>query len=153
MGRYTKLEKISIQEVDINFDFTSDCNYWEGFWERGDGLGHCLDDPDSESPTLRQYHQALWSKKLPCGSIFQLEFGSKSDYLKYGDMRLASDAITTGFRYRKNRKIIDQMAEAKDYRSWRETDIRRSYTMGGMIIFPKHRNSINGQRNCGSRYG
>ena len=27
-------------------------------------------DPDSHSPTLKGYNQILWSKKLPCGSIF-----------------------------------------------------------------------------------
>ena len=27
-------------------------------------------DPDSHSITLKAYNQILWSKKLPCGSIF-----------------------------------------------------------------------------------
>ena len=145
MARF-KIRKINIQDVDIHFDFTTDCNYWQGFWERNDGLGSGSDDPDAASPTLRQYHQALWSKELPCGSTFKLEFGRKSDYLKYNNMRLASDSITTGFRYKRNRKIIEEVARKLDYRPWMEDNIRRTYSIGGMMIFPKHRNSINGQR-------
>ena len=30
-------------------------------------------DPDSFSPTLKKYNQYLWSKKLPCGTIFELQ--------------------------------------------------------------------------------
>ena len=30
-------------------------------------------DPDSHSPTLKGYNQILWSKKLPCGSVFELQ--------------------------------------------------------------------------------
>ena len=30
-------------------------------------------DPDSYSNTLRKYHQFLWSKPLPNGSIFNLD--------------------------------------------------------------------------------
>ena len=29
-------------------------------------------DPDSCSPTLRRYHQLLWSKELPCGQRLEL---------------------------------------------------------------------------------
>jgi len=31
-------------------------------------------DPDSYSPTLRRYHQLLWSKPLPGGAFFDLDF-------------------------------------------------------------------------------
>ena len=30
-------------------------------------------DPDTNSPTLRKYHQILWSKPLPNGVMFGLE--------------------------------------------------------------------------------
>jgi len=30
-------------------------------------------DPDSHSPTLRKYHQILWSKFLPDGRMFELD--------------------------------------------------------------------------------
>ena len=29
-------------------------------------------DPDTHSPTLRQYHKLLWSKALPDGALFDL---------------------------------------------------------------------------------
>ena len=38
-------------------------------------------DPDSHSPTLKAYNQILWSKKLPCGSIFELQTGKPNTYL------------------------------------------------------------------------
>lgn len=50
-------------------------------------------DPDSHSPTLRRYHQILWSKPLPNGQAFDLD-----EKLRYdgptGQMALSSDAIT-----------------------------------------------------------
>ena len=38
-------------------------------------------DPDSFSPTLKKYNQYLWSKKLPCGTIFELQTGKSETYL------------------------------------------------------------------------
>ena len=35
-------------------------------------------DPDAFSPTLRKYHQTLWSKNLPNGSIFNLDDNTRS---------------------------------------------------------------------------
>ena len=45
--------------IDITFDFRSDTP---------PGL-----DPDAFSPTLRKYHQLLWSKPLPNGAPFELD--------------------------------------------------------------------------------
>ena len=44
--------------IDITFDFYSDTPQGK--------------DPDSYSPTLRKYHQILWSKNLPSGVNFDL---------------------------------------------------------------------------------
>ena len=46
-------------DIDINFNFYSDTPKGK--------------DPDSYSETLRKYHQFLWSKSLPNGSIFKLD--------------------------------------------------------------------------------
>ena len=131
--------------LDVDFDFTTDTpGFWDGFWERNDGLGYCGNDPDTHSPTLREYHRILWSRELPNRQIMKLEPGYGSDYLVWNGMRFASDSITTGFRYKRMKPLIDQVADSMDdYKGWMESVIRRSYTIGGMIIFPKHRNSIN----------
>lgn len=134
-----------MSEIDVGFDFTSDTpHFWEGFWDRKDGLGYCGNDPDSCSPTLREYHRMLWSRELPNGQMMRLEPGYGTDYLVWDGMRFASDSITTGFRYSRMRLLIDRVADSmENYHGWMESVIRRFYTMGGMIIFPKHRYSIN----------
>jgi hypothetical protein len=37
-------------------------------------------DPDSFSPTLRNYHQELWSKRLPNGTYFDLDLDTPHLY-------------------------------------------------------------------------
>lgn len=133
--------------IDVNFDFTTDSKgYWDDFWNRGDGLGACGSNPDKDSPTLRIYHQLLWSKLLPNGETMELKKGKWADYdyLTWKDMRFGSDAIIVDFRYYNNRQIIDQVFEIlDDYKAYYENLIRKSYTIGGMIIFPKHPSSMN----------
>ena len=133
--------------IDITFDFTTDSKgYWDDFWNRGDGLGACGSDPDKDSPTLRIYHQLLWSKLLPNGETMELKKGKWADYdyLTWKDMRFGSDAIIVDFRYHNYRNIIDQVFEMKkNYKEYYEDLIRKSYTIGGMIIFPKHPSSMN----------
>ncbi len=69
-------------KIDVSFDFTTDSpGYWDGFWDRKDGLGVGGSDPDSASPTLQGYHQKLWSKELPCGEKMELKCGSGPNYL------------------------------------------------------------------------
>ena len=67
--------------IDITFDFRTDA--------RGG-------DPDSTSPTLRKYHQLLWSKPLPNGMPFYLNSNSPGKYLYHqselGEFTLTSDA-------------------------------------------------------------
>ena len=43
--------------IDTEFNFYSDANGG---------------DPDSASPTLKNYHKTLWSKSLPNGAVFDL---------------------------------------------------------------------------------
>lgn len=131
--------------IDVTFDFTTDTpGFWDGFWERNNGLGYCGNDPDSCSPTMRRYHRLLWSKKLPNGERMVLVEGCGREYLVWRDFVFASDSITTGFRYGRCKDLIDDVAASMDdYRGWMESIIRRTYTIGGEIIFSKHRNSIN----------
>ena len=68
--------------IDINFNVYSDTPKGK--------------DPDSYSPTLRNYHKILWSKKLPNGLSFKLDTSipmrlhHKSEL---GEFILSSDSI------------------------------------------------------------
>ncbi len=131
--------------IDSSFDFTSDSpGYWDGFWDRNDGLGYGGSDPDNASPTLHRYHQILWSRELPNGEKMDLQRGSGPYYLTWRDFRFGSDTIIVGFRYKKYRYMMDQVAErVGDFKAYFEDLLRRCYTIGGTIIFPKHPNSMN----------
>lgn len=131
--------------IDTTFDFTTDSyKYWEGFWERKNGLGEGGSDPDSSSCKLQEYHRILWSKELPNGEKMDLRAGSGSNYLTWDNFRFGSDSIITSFRYLSYSYMIEQVKNrVGDYKAFYEDFIHRSYTIGGMIIFPKHRNSMN----------
>lgn len=132
--------------VDVTFDFTTDSyNYWDGFWDRNYGFGKGLSDPDGSSPKLQEYHQILWSRELPNGEKMVLKPGSGSYYLSWKDFRFGSDSIIVSFRYYyRYKSIIEEVMNAlPDYKTFYEEFIHKSYTIGGMIIFPKHVNSIN----------
>jgi hypothetical protein len=108
-------------EIDITFDFRSDA--------RGK-------DPDSRSPTLRRYHQLLWSKQLPNGTLFALEDLRSKGYLRHrsehGEFLLSSDTVFRTFSDHKRMKhVLAQVPETE-----REEALRRGYTIGGMIVFP-----------------
>ena len=131
--------------IDVTFDFTSDSpGYWDEYWDKNYGLGYGGSDPDNASPTLQKYHRILWSKKLPNGETMELKAGSGPYYLTWKDFRFGSDAIIVSFRYRKYMYMIDQVKQrVSDYRKYYEDTIRSAYTIGGMIIFPKHVSSMN----------
>ena len=75
------------EAIDITFDFRSDTP-----------LGR---DPDALSPTLRSYHQLLWSKPLPSGALFELDVTTPHTYLHHfselGEFFLSSDAVIPTF--------------------------------------------------------
>ncbi len=106
-------------------------------------------DPDINSGTLQRYHQMLWSKKLPNGEFMELKAGSGPYYLSWKDFRFASDSIIISFRHSKCRELLEAVrASMPDYKRFVEAYIHRAYTIGGAIIFPKHRNSMNQRRGC-----
>ncbi len=53
-------------------------------------------DPDSHSPTLRKYHQILWSKPLPDGRMFELDLNS--DQFVYSCNFFSISAVGISFR-------------------------------------------------------
>lgn len=132
-------------KIDVSTDFTLDTpHYWDGFWERSGGLGIGGDDPDSLSKNLQVYHQTVWSRKLPCGEMMALQRGTGPNYLTWKDFRFGSDSIIVSFRYEKYRHILDEVQKVvPNYKSFVEDYLHRAYTIGGMMIFPKHAGSIN----------
>ena len=108
--------------IDITFDFRSDTPPGK--------------DPDTFSPTLRRYHQLLWSKPLPSGELFELDVSGPPYYLHHrselGEFWLSSDAVVPTFWWLA--PIIDQIPEVE-----REEFMRIGYTIGGMMVFPAHR--------------
>ena len=73
--------------IDVTFDFRSDTPPGK--------------DPDTFSPTLRRYHQLLWSKPLPSGALFELDVTGPPYYLHHrselGEFWLSSDAVVPSF--------------------------------------------------------
>lgn len=120
-----------LSEIDVDFNF---------FDDTPDGK-----DPDSHSPTLRRYHQLLWSKELPDGRLFNLESRkSLSPYLVYQSETqrfvLGSDTIATRHRTKLSSLFAATPSEET------EAFLRRSYTICGFIVFPVSRGSINQRR-------
>ena len=124
--------------IDITFDFRSDTPSGK--------------DPDTFSPTLRSYHQLLWSKPLPNGELFQLDVSGPPYYLHHrsqlGEFWLSSDAVVASFRWLA--LVADQVSPVE-----REEFIRNGYTIGGMMVFPATRvdrkMTINQRRGCHPR--
>lgn len=136
--------------IDTAFSFTEDTEgFWNNFWDNNYGLGAGSRDPDSESQTLKSYHRFLWSKPLPCGDIMQLELGGEANYLTWRDFRFGSDSLIVSFRYQRNADLLKKVASSvPDYHAFVKRYLLKSYTIGGMTIFPKHKNSINQAKGC-----
>lgn len=124
--------------IDTTFDFRTDAG------------GR---DPDTHSPTLRRYHQLLWSKPLPGGALFDLD--TTLAYLHHrsalGEFWLASDAVIPTFsRWIRLQPVINQVSTKET-----EAFMYAGYTIGGMMIFPGNRvngkMTINGARGFTAR--
>ena len=107
--------------IDVTFDFYSDTPKGK--------------DPDSYSPTLRNYHKLLWSKPLPSGLKFDLNDNfSRLLYHKseLGEFILSSDAI--GHTYSKTKIMAPIINKIPSF------EINQFFstcsTIGGYIIFP-----------------
>ena len=139
---------MNIKDINVNYDFTSDTKgFWDGFWERNDGLGSGGADPDSKSKTLRIYSQLLWSKPLPNGEVKELEDGRSKFYLRWKDFYFSNDSITASFRYYRNRPFLEKVKEVVgDYHQFVESYLHKLYQIGGEVIFPSAVGGINQTR-------
>ena len=127
-------------DIDINFNFYSDTPKGK--------------DPDTNSDTLRKYHQFLWSKPLPNGSIFNLDIKTpkilhhKSDL---GEFFLSSDSLAHDYsKWKRTENIIKKIPKHEI-----ESFYNLGCTIGGYIIFPYNRvdnkMTINGSRGINSK--
>lgn len=121
--------------IDVSYDVRTDANG---------------KDPDAYSPTLRRYHQLLWSKPLPGGAMFALDTVTPGTYLHHrsslGEYFLASDSVMATFTlWVSLRQIVAQFPEEEN-----EAFRAIGYTIGGMMVFPGNRvdgkQTINGAR-------
>lgn len=148
-------------KIDTTFDFTTDSpNYWTSFWQNkeGRGGGNKESDPDAVSPMLQRYHQILWSKELPCGDKMELQpctlkfrDGGYSLALQWKGFTFTSDSISVGHRYKRMEKILETFKKSvPDYKAYVEDFVHKSYTIGGMMIWPCRTESINQSKGCTS---
>ncbi len=91
-------------------------------------------DPDAHSPTLRKYHQLLWSKDLPGKARFDLD-----DRLHHaselGEFWLSSDAITNTYStWQRPASLVAIVAQVS------EAEVKAFYdlgcTIGAYLVFP-----------------
>ncbi|GGB81479.1 hypothetical protein N798_00180 [Knoellia flava TL1] len=112
-------------------------------------------DADSDSPTLRRYHQLLWSKPLRSGNVFALEAPAtrREGYLIYTDASgdqhwFGSDAITNSYTgWLRPKALVDSIAALSSEQKTRY--LNPPYTVGSTMIWlvrPKDRPTINQAR-------
>lgn len=111
-------------------------------------------DPDSFSPTLRQYHRELWSKELPNGIPFTLDLDTPRllhHSSTLGEFFLSSDAIGHTYRGVKKMSHIVQQLPSHELDAF----FNLCTTIGGFIVFPSKRvdgkMTINGARGTNQR--
>jgi len=113
-------------------------------------------DPDKDSPTLRRYHQALWSKPLPSGAMFELDAPKRGgDYLVYdsqsGPIRLSSDTAVPTFGT--SVKHLNEQFPRETIERFHELQ----YSIGGMMVWPSTivdgKQTINGAKGFRPRIG
>ena len=127
--------------IDISFDFRDDVRP--------------NTDPDIHSKKLKLYHKTLWSKPLPSGNNFLLDYSVNGKYLSHksslGEFELSSDSITHSYIGVKRMNFITTLVSKTN----REEILKTFYTIGGFIIFPSNKIdnklTINGSRGLNSR--
>ena len=129
-----------MSEIDITFNMFSDTPAGK--------------DPDSFSPTLRKYHQILWSKPLPNGKLFHLDLDTprllhhKSEL---GEFFLSSDAIGHTYKGIKKMQHITEKISSAELNAF----FALCTTIAGYIVFPSKRienkMTINGARGVNHR--
>lgn len=122
---------MELRDIDIHFDFRTDTRPGK--------------DPDCDSKTMRAYQQLLWSKPLPNGEV--LDIGIERGFLKWKDMWFGSDSITASFLHERF-PLRKDVENRPGFAQWKNDYWHKTYTIGGEIIFPMIRWSMNQARGC-----
>jgi hypothetical protein len=114
-------------------------------------------DPDSESVTLKRYHQLLWSKLTPSGMHIELADRSDGFFLYPGytsvingcEVRWSSDAVTNAWMHWRRESMVAIVGQATE--RLREEYNACAYTVGAYMMWPRdqvrpHAGSINQDR-------
>lgn len=126
-------------DFDVDFDFACDTPAGK--------------DPDSHSPTLRTYHQLLWSKTTGTGHVLALEAPSnrsKGYLLHVGAERMVfgSDTITNSYgRWLRPKALAASITALSEEQRVRY--LNQPYTIASSMVWPvrsKHRPTINQAR-------
>ena len=123
-----------LKDIDVEYDV------------RNDSHGK---DPDSFSNTLKEYHRLLWSKPLPNGDVMQLDINKNT--LRWGDYWFGCDSITASFLHWRFPLKNYVEKTIPNFKEFKESYLHRTYTIGGSIIFPLQRWSMNQARGCSLR--
>ena len=127
-------------KIDTSFDFRTESNG---------------KDPDSHSPTLRKYHQLLWSKVLPTGDYLDIEEIDSTLVYRFNvqTLKFSSDSISNSYFGTKKISHLSDQVPLSEFEEFREL----SSTIGGYTIFPSIREdgkmTLNGARGLNGKIG
>ena len=100
-------------------------------------------DPDSDSPTLREYHKRLWSKPLPNGDPFELEITFDKLRRRYflhppssrDEFYLTSDSAMQTWTRPGWQGLMGRITERVPPSELKEF-LRIAHQIGGRVLFP-----------------
>jgi hypothetical protein len=127
-------------EIDTSFNFSTESN------------GR---DPDSYSPTLRKYHQLLWTKRLPDGDFLEIEEINSELMYRFNmqTLKFSSDAISNSYIGNKRVAHLKDEVQLSEFEEFRD----KGSTIGAYTIFPSSRAdgkmTLNGARGLNSKIG
>ena len=125
---------MELKDIDISFDARK---------ETPDGK-----DPDSASKTLKAYHRLLWSKPLPNGEKMKLDLVKGTLKWQEKEMWFGVDSIAVSFNHARFHLLEYVKENTPNFAEEREVFLSKTYTIGGSIIFPMVRWSMNQARGC-----
>lgn len=122
-----------------------------GFWDEAKSYNYKKGNikTDCDAKSVRLYEQMMeWlnGRTLPNGNTLNLEYKGKFSLMS-GNISLTGDNMFTRFCGR-----VPQLTESLEkkkgvnWESYQQQIIRSGWQIGGEIVFPCHRNSLNGMR-------